>query len=94
MTIADYFKKYKTLIDIENVENLPMKFTTSSVIDTEPDSILYFGFYKPKKKTVTLEFLRQVFPAFPEDGILKSLDMLDTLGFIKYSEEQETYSLV
>lgn len=94
MTISDYFKKYKILLDVENPESLPMKLVTGSIIDTEPVTILYFGFYKPKKKSVTLEGLRQIFPAFSEDDILASLEELDILGFVKYQSEQEIYSLV
>ena len=93
MTIAEHFNKYSTLLNVANPESLPLKFTTGSIIDATPESILFFAFWKPKKKTVATSTILDTFSMLDESTVRDSLDSLTHLGYLTQDPESDSYSL-
>lgn len=93
MTIAEHFNKYSTLLNVADPESLPLKFITGSIIDATPESVLFFAFWKPKKKTVTTSTILDAFSMLDESTVRDSLDSLTHLGYLSLDPESDSYSL-
>jgi hypothetical protein len=91
MKISDYFKRYKQIIDLED---LKIKFLINQyklLSDfPEPDDLLY-TFYVKNKKSISFEEFVKNFELSNNDKLNSSLSKLVEMGFLV--EESNIYSL-